>query len=473
MNNGKSRVIGRAMFVGCATAAFAGLVLCVGDLGPAGIVWSRLASGALGAVLAAGASLAGSQFAYRSLCKVELQSALRRGGALAVAATLIYLVLFTAYTEVPMGVATRLPVGLAYSDEFRDLLAENVGAVAVTKEEFAYDLQRIYRPWSLHLSMALVLLSWTVMFAGWGAFVVALVRSHLLRSSFVGVVIQHGGESDFSGQQTRRQLERTVKQRIPQVSSAVWRSRQTAVEGQVGRVEYDGAPVGTGFLVGPDALLTNYHVAESWLDNPAAARLVAVRFDHKVAADNVLASGVVVRLHPDQWLLDASPYAPCEKRSGAAGRPQNHELDYALLRLARPIGDEEYSPDAYSNPRRRGWIELPDHLPELPLRAPLVIVQHPHGAPQTLALDSEAFLGFTAERNRMRYTTNTESGSSGSPVFDFRWTLIALHHLGDPAFDDLSPEYNQGIPANVINRLIMDPGRPGVLERSAAISRAL
>ncbi len=30
--------------------------------------------------------------------------------------------------------------------------------------------------------------------------------------------------------------------------------------------------------------------------------------------------------------------------------------------------------------------------------------------------------------NRVRYTTDTEPGSSGSPVFNNRWDLIAIHH---------------------------------------------
>jgi V8-like Glu-specific endopeptidase len=31
----------------------------------------------------------------------------------------------------------------------------------------------------------------------------------------------------------------------------------------------------------------------------------------------------------------------------------------------------------------------------------------------------------------VRYAVNTEPGTSGSPVFDKDWRLVALHHLGD------------------------------------------
>ena len=51
--------------------------------------------------------------------------------------------------------------------------------------------------------------------------------------------------------------------------------------------------------------------------------------------------------------------------------------------------------------------------------------------------------------NRYRYSTNTEAGSSGSPVFNGALQLIALHHAGDPDFERLA-HYNQGVPIHKI-----------------------
>jgi hypothetical protein len=51
----------------------------------------------------------------------------------------------------------------------------------------------------------------------------------------------------------------------------------------------------------------------------------------------------------------------------------------------------------------------------------------------------------------MRYVTNTEKGSSRSPVFNENWDLIALHQSGDRS---IVPFYNQGIPfAAILGRL--------------------
>ncbi len=60
-------------------------------------------------------------------------------------------------------------------------------------------------------------------------------------------------------------FERTIKARLPAFDFAVWREKMALIEGQVCKVEIDGNPAGTGFLVGTDAVLTNYHVLEEVL----------------------------------------------------------------------------------------------------------------------------------------------------------------------------------------------------------------
>ena len=131
------------------------------------------------------------------------------------------------------------------------------------------------------------------------------------------------------------------------------------------------------------------------------------------------------------------------------------ELDYALLRLTQTVGNS----DAGGFPR--GWANLPDHPVALPVGAPLLIVQHPDGAPLKLALDTNAIIGLNAAKTRIRYTTNTESGSSGSPCFNMDWQLVALHHYGDPAWH--TAKFNQGVPAELIRRKIVADGFAALL----------
>ena len=76
---------------------------------------------------------------------------------------------------------------------------------------------------------------------------------------------------------------------------------------------------------------------------------------------------------------------------------------------------------------------------------PIMIVQHPKAEPLALAVDTLGVQSLNANKTRVRYNTNTESGSSGSPCFNINWGLVALHHYGDPLYDQA--RYNQGIPS--------------------------
>ena len=86
-------------------------------------------------------------------------------------------------------------------------------------------------------------------------------------------------------------------------------------------------------------------------------------------------------------------------------------------------------------------------------------MQHPRGEPLKLALDDDGVLSLNENETRLRYETNTDKGSSGSPCFTFKWDLVALHHSGDPDFDPAhKPTYNEGIPMTAITKLIKERG---------------
>ena len=261
--------------------------------------------------------------------------------------------------------------------------------------------------------------------------------------------IQQGGTAGGTMPVTAAGFEKTITDRLPQLKFGVWQERMAAVGGQVCRVEIGGAATGTGFLVGPDAVLTNYHVLEQVLAGNAPPGDVAFRFDYKELANGARLAGVAVRLHPTDWKRASSPYAPAERtRTPDAPPPTADELDYALVRLAERVGDQPVGgPEAPP----RGWVALPAEPAAFPPDLPLMIAQHPDGAPLKLAVDTQSVVGVTAGGRRVRYRTNTEPGSSGSPVFDLGWNAVALHHLGDPAWD-VPPTYNQGVPLHLIRQ---------------------
>jgi hypothetical protein len=264
--------------------------------------------------------------------------------------------------------------------------------------------------------------------------------------------VQAAGKSVANGSMraTAAAFEANVKPKLKSVDMAVWRERMAAVEGQVCRIEFNGNPIGTGFLVGPDLVMTNYHVMESPIKGKIPVGQVGCRFDYKVLSDNSRSEGTVVQLSDKNWQVDCGSYSKAEADSQPDREaPTADELDFALVRLARPVGGEPIGQNATAGAPKRGWIAIPAQQPALDEKMTLMIAQHPDGSPMKLAFDTDSVIGLTGEGRRVRYTTNTEHGSSGSPCFNIDWTLVALHHMGDPAWHRV-PGYNQGIPIGLI-----------------------
>jgi Trypsin-like peptidase domain len=249
-------------------------------------------------------------------------------------------------------------------------------------------------------------------------------------------------------------LQRNVKPHLKQLDLQLWSAGLIDAGRRVCRVDIEGRPAGTGFLVGPQAVLTNWHVVEKAVQQQKLAA-VTCRFDYARQADGSFSPGEEIALAQD-GLVHHRPYAPAEV-SGTPDwpLPLATELDFALLRLGAAAGEQ------------RGCFALPDHDDALPEKSPLIIVQHPHGGPIKVAIDTEAVLPTpdAPGRPRLRYATNTDAGSSGAPCLSMDWQLLALHHLGDPAWTE--PRFNQGIPAGLIRADIIANGHADLLCREA------
>lgn len=201
-------------------------------------------------------------------------------------------------------------------------------------------------------------------------------------------------------------------------------------------------------------MLTNWHV----VDKAAAAGGldgVNCRFDYLVREDGSRQTGMVVPLG-GQGILCHGPFSPAELTDHPADPPPApDELDFALLHLAEPAGDHQIGG------MRRMWVPLPISLPPVEVNSPLLIVQHPDGAPMKLAMDTDAVIGPNANGTRILYHTNTDSGSSGSPGFSMDWEPLVLHHFGDPAWQ--APKFNQGVPLDLIRARIDSAGHGALL----------
>lgn len=180
-----------------------------------------------------------------------------------------------------------------------------------------------------------------------------------------------------------------------------------------------GGARGSGFLVGPQTVLTNWHVVQALMDpvsgkaRPDSAAELVCRFDF-------LDSGrsddyVAVK----DWLVDWSPMPLDEldvTRAGqyadmTAHRP--HQLDFAVLRLDGAPG------------RARGWYALKEAA-VVPLGAHefLFVLQHPSQFAQCIGVTDEITL---ADNGEVRHMAPTTAGSSGGLCLDKSGNLIALH----------------------------------------------
>lgn len=262
-------------------------------------------------------------------------------------------------------------------------------------------------------------------------------------------------------------LERIVKADNPFLDVERFRTRLGEIEAQVCRIEIPtprGTAYGTGFLIGPDLVITNHHVMDVVISGQVPPEAVVFRFDYKRLSDAVVTEGTIVRLAPGDWLVDGSPPSRVDaERAPKSGVPKPDELDYAIVRLDGSPGSHPVGGKADPKAPARGWIDGRTPVAAAP-DSPLLIMQHPSAAPLKLALDMRAVIGQNANGTRLTYNVNTEGGSSGAPCFDANWDLVALHHSGDPDFDPgHQAAYNEGIPFGAILQLLEARGKRAVL----------
>ena len=213
---------------------------------------------------------------------------------------------------------------------------------------------------------------------------------------------------------------------------------------------------GTGFLVGPDLLLTNHHVLADVIAGTVPAANVSCLFDHAVGPDGGVVPGVAVALAGD-WMVAASPPSPADAEARPAGPPGPDELDYALVRLAHPV----------PGPPDRGCYDLLADPPPLGSEQTVLVLQHPEG--QRIKMAFGPVLGVDAAGTRVFHHVNTAAGSSGGPCLTLDMRLAALHQGGSPrdARAPHAPKVNAAVPIAAIRRHLLDGGFAEVLRPRA------
>ncbi len=162
------------------------------------------------------------------------------------------------------------------------------------------------------------------------------------------------------------------------------------------------AESGTGVLIAPDLVLTNYHVLSrgAGADLNALAQTaqfefgyVSTPFDEPRRTQHMTVAGQTP-------IVAASPIA---------------EFDYVLIRLS-PRAEFAIKP-----------VPL-NATAQLKPRSPLHMLQHPEGEALKVSLSNNGVVKTNEQRGLVLYVNPTKQGSSGSPCFDDDWNLVALHH---------------------------------------------
>lgn len=268
----------------------------------------------------------------------------------------------------------------------------------------------------------------------------------------------------FSKQQLTAELQRKTLSDASFADPAAVTNSVAQAQRRICRVDATAADgtteSGTGFLIGPSCVLTNWHVIEK-LTSPAlaAGEKLVVEFDFSQAKSVRPRGENLYAAHAD-WLVVQSPTGTKEPAGAAAYRTlgggtvvaewwMDHafrqawcdtldgSLDFAVIRLKGSPGARRAHYDLWSAAAA-----------EAPTSAECFVLHHANARGQ--AFNTGATFAALAHGSRLFHSASTEGGSSGAMLFDISGGRpIGLHYLA------LGPEAEPGkepvVPACNVN----------------------
>ena len=188
----------------------------------------------------------------------------------------------------------------------------------------------------------------------------------------------------------------------PNFKSVWWLESALEAARSVARVKL-AAGSATGFLITPDIFMTNHHVFEKEQD----ARSAKLQFNYRLLANGELAQR-------DEWQCDPDELFKT-----------NPGLDYTIVRVKQKEGKDAGD--------RWGSLDL-RHGASVYNQQRVNIIQHPQGRFQEIAFRDNQVKD--VQDDYIQYLTDTDYGTSGSPVFDDWFNVVALHNQRVPDPND-------------------------------------
>lgn len=264
----------------------------------------------------------------------------------------------------------------------------------------------------------------------------ALLRSEAAQGAYISVGLNQILEG--------RRLDSVNLQKLlnlyePFFNSAEFQRMLPRVRGVVCAVVVRGQIKGSGFLVGPDTVLTNFHVLDSGglleksadeayrqvESTPAPSFIFDYQSEPAPALDAAASKQYPCIVVPAavQWLIHARRSRGDDGKA-TAEKDADHALDYVVVRLAKAVGER---PSRASGGAMRGWLPLPaaGQCDYFNTRR-VLIFQHPQGLAQQF--DVGHFLQLDSSSTRTWYRVSAAHGSSGGAAVDSSGALFALHN---------------------------------------------
>jgi hypothetical protein len=214
---------------------------------------------------------------------------------------------------------------------------------------------------------------------------------------------------------------------------------------------------GSGFLIGPDLVMTNAHVIEPFLqtkngevteaDGVSGSQIFCF-FDYhsdpapRIPVQNGNHSYVTVTARKENWLYHAREPLPGEG-TDQCPKVAGDRFDYAVIVLAQKVGN---LPARSGGGPPRGWLTLPEKVDVDTPHRRVILYQHPGRAPQQF--DIGAYVARDDTGTRVRYTVSTARGSSGGAAVDSAGELFALHSAAVETIKE--NKVNQGVQIDLI-----------------------
>lgn len=159
---------------------------------------------------------------------------------------------------------------------------------------------------------------------------------------------------------------------------------------------------GTGFLIAPNVLITNHHV----LEEPGDAIHSEAHLEYELAMDDLELGPIRFQLQPERLFYTVP------------------ELDFTIVAVSNVAMDQQRPLSEF------GVLPLLGASGKAMEGEWLTIIQHPSGQRKQVCVRENRLL--KRADDVLWYSTDTLGGSSGSPVFNNDWYVVALHHSGVP-----------------------------------------